>query len=183
MNSELLIQTLIEDVRLALDRAEKFKSHDISTLTWRESKNSWNVLECLAHLNLYGDFYLPQIESKIRTSATRSDREFISGLLGGYLAKSMLPKGELNRIGTFKEMNPLNRELDEVVIDKFIDQQIKLLTLLNSSRNVSLNKIKIQTSISTLLRLKLGDTFQFLVNHTVRHLDQIDRVMVSLKNV
>ncbi len=84
---------------------------------------------------------------------------------------------------TFKDKNPLNANLDKTVIDKFINQQISFLDLLNQSRNVSLNKIKIQTSISGLIRLKLGDTFQFFINHVIRHLNQIDRIHQTMKNI
>lgn len=93
----------------------------------------------------------------------------------------MLPKEKLNKMKTFKDKNPLNANLDKTVIDKFINQQIKLLDLLNQSRNISLNKVKIPTSISSLIRLKLGDTFQFFVNHIIRHLKQIDRIQEAMK--
>ncbi|MEO8416582.1 MAG: hypothetical protein ABI472_23155 [Ginsengibacter sp.] len=83
---------------------------------------------------------------------------------------------------TFKDKNPLNAKLDKFVIDKFINQQIKLLDLLHQSRNISLNKTKIKISISSLVKLKLGDTFQFFINHIIRHLNQIDRIQAGVKN-
>ena len=133
-------------------------------------------------MNLYGNFYLPEIESKIKNSTTKSESEFKSGFLGNYFAKSMLPKDKLNKMKTFKDKNPLNANLDKSVIDKFIEQQVKLLDLLSQSRNVSLNKVKIQTSISSLIKLKLGDTFQFFINHIIRHLKQIERIETEMKN-
>ena len=93
----------------------------------------------------------------------------------------MLPKEKLNKMKTFKDKNPLNAKLDKSVIDRFINQQIKLLDLLNQSRNVSLNKVKIKTSISSFIKLRLGDTFQFFINHIIRHLSQIDRIQVTMK--
>jgi hypothetical protein len=182
MQSEKLIQTLLEQTRQIINQTEKLKSYDLNTLTWKENEISWNILECLEHLNLYGDFYLPQIESKIENSTTKNDLEFKSGILGNYFAKSMLPKEKLNKMKTFKDKNPLNANLNKTVIDKFINQQIKLLDLLNQSRNVSLNKVKIQTSITSLIKLKLGDTFQFFINHIIRHLNQIDRIQSAMKN-
>jgi hypothetical protein len=182
MQSEKLIQTLLEQTRQIINQAEKLKSCDLNALTWKENEISWNVLECLEHLNLYGDFYLPQIESKIRNATTKTDIEFKSGILGNYFAKSMLPKEKLNKLKTFKGKNPLNANLDKTVIDKFINQQINLLDLLIQSRNVSLNKVKIQTSISSLIKLKLGDTFQFFINHIIRHLNQIERIQSAMKN-
>lgn len=182
MQSEKLIQTLLEQTRQIINQAEKIKSCDLNTLTWKENEISWSILECLEHLNLYGNFYLPEMENKIKNSTTKTDLEFKSGILGNYFAKSMLPKEKLNKMKTFKDKNPLNANLDKTVIDKFINQQIKLLELLNQSRNVSLNKVKIQTSISSLIKLKLGDTFQFFINHIIRHLQQIDKIQQTMKN-
>ena len=182
MQSEKLIQTFLEQTRQIINQVEKLKSYDLKTLTWKENEISWNILECLEHLNLYGDFYLPQIENKIKNSTTNPDHEFKSGILGDYFSKSMLPKGKLNKMKTFKDKNPLNVNLDKTVIDKFINQQIKLLYLLNQSRNVSLNKVKVQTSISSFIKLKLGDTFQFFINHIIRHVKQIDRIQTAMKN-
>ena len=182
MQSQNLLQSLLEQTRLIINQAEKLKSYDLQTLTWKENETSWSILECLEHLNLYGNFYLPQIENKIKNSTTKADLEFKGGVLGNYFAKSMLPKEKLKKMKTFKDKNPLNTNLNKTVIDKFINQQIKLLDLLNQSRNVSLNKVKIQTSISSLIKLKLGDTFQFFINHIIRHLNQIDRIQTARKN-
>ncbi|MBK7638001.1 MAG: DinB family protein [Saprospiraceae bacterium] len=182
MQSENLIQSLLEQTRQIINQIEKLKTYELQTLTWKENETSWSILECLEHLNLYGDFYLPEMENKIKNSTTKTDIEFKNGILGNYFAKSMLPKEKLNKMKTFKDKNPLNADLDKTVIDKFINQQIKLLDLLNQSRNVSLNKVKIQTSISSLIKLKLGDTFQFFINHIIRHLKQIDRIQKTIKN-
>lgn len=182
MQSENLIQSLIEQTRKVINTVEKLKDNDLQTLTWKHDQNSWSILECLEHLNLYGNFYLPEIESKIKNSTTKSESEFKSGFLGNYFAKSMLPKDKLNKMKTFKDKNPLNANLDKSVIDKFIEQQVKLLDLLSQSRNVSLNKVKIQTSISSLIKLKLGDTFQFFINHIIRHLKQIEKIETEMKN-
>ena len=182
MQSETLIQSLVEQTRQIINQVENLTTDDLNTLTWKENKTSWSILECLEHLNLYGDFYLPEIESKIKKSNTKFDTEFKTGFLGNYFAKSMLPKEKLNKMKTFEDKNPLNAKLDKSVIDKFINQQIKLLDLLNQSRGVSLNKVRIETSISSLIKLKMGDTFQFFINHIIRHLKQIDRIRTEIKN-
>lgn len=182
MQSEILTQSLLEQTRQNLNQVEKLKQLDISTLTWKENSTSWSILECLEHLNLYGDFYLPQIAWKIKNTNSKFETEFRSGFFGNYFAKSMLPKEKLNKMKTFKDKDPLNSKLDKNVIDKFIQQQIQLLELLNNSRNVSLNKVKVKISISNLIKLKLGDTFQFFINHIIRHLKQIERIQQAIIN-
>ncbi len=182
MQTENLIQSLIEQTRQISNQVEKLKNYDLQTLSWKENLTSWSILECLEHLNLYGDFYLPEIESKIQNSTTKSEIEFRKGLLGGFFAKSMLPKEKLNKMKTFKDKNPLNANLNKTVVEKFSTQLLTLLNLLNKSRTVSLNKVKIETSISSFIKLKLGDTFQFFVNHIIRHFKQIDRIQSAQKN-
>lgn len=182
MQSEKFIEALLEQTKQILKEAEKLKTYDLNVLTWKEDEISWNILECLEHLNRYGNFYLPEIEKKIKNTDSRSEIDFKSGLLGSYFAKSMLPKEKLNKMKTFKDKNPLNENLDKTVIDQFINQQYKLLDLLQQSRNVSLNKVKIKISISRLITLKLGDTFEFFINHIIRHFKQIQKIQLAAKN-
>jgi hypothetical protein len=71
---------------------------------------------------------------------------------------------------TFKDKDPIHTQLNINELDKFTNQQKQLLVLLEKSRQYNLNKIKISISISKLLKLRLGDTFQFYINHQLRHL-------------
>jgi hypothetical protein len=182
MQSQQLINTLIEQTQSILISIEKLETYSTNKLTWKHNPNSWSILECVQHLNLYGDFYLPQIEVKLNKSNTQPDVEFKSGLLGNYFAKSMLPQAKLNKLKTFKDKNPLNNILDKSVINKFITQQQQLQVLLNKARGASLNKIKITTSISRFIKLKLGDAFQFYINHIIRHLAQISTIEKEMDN-
>ena len=182
MQSEQLIRELTRKTDESIRRAESLKNLDTPSLTWRPDPKSWNILECLAHLNLYGNFYLPEMEKKISGSKSGPDPTFKSGLLGGYFAKSMLPKRKLNKMKTFKDKDPLGAALDKTEIDAFIDQQRNLLQLLNRAGSVSLNKVKIEISISKFIKLKLGDTFLFYVNHITRHLKQIDHIEADMKS-
>jgi len=173
--SELLSE-LIEQTRSNLNAAEELKVLTDYELNWKIDPNSWSMLECIEHLNRYGKFYIPAIQNAIKESTTKSKKQFKSGLLGNYFAMSMIPKENLNKMKTFKEMNPLNSKLDRDVIDIFIQQQVDIMDLLSKARNVSLEKIRIEISISKWIRLKLGDTFRFLIYHNIRHMRQIEKV-------
>lgn len=177
MKSEDLIHSLIKETHQLLKKAEGLKSLDLHKLIWRSNINSWNILECIEHLNLYGNFYLPEIENKIKNSKTKNEQEFVPGILGGYFSKSMLPKDKLNKMKTFKDKNPLHFDLSVDVINRYIEQLNLLLNLLHLSKSVSLNKVKISTSISSLIKLKLGDVFQFFINHMIRHFHQIEKII------
>lgn len=180
MKSEDLIQSQIEQTRLIINEVEKLRANNLHSLTWKQNLSSWNILECIEHLNLYGKFYLPQIEDSINQTNTKNEVNFKTGILGNYFVTSMLPKEKLNKMKTFASKNPLNVYLEKTVIDTFIHQQLKLIELLNKSKYVSLNNVKIKTSLSSLIKLKLGDTFQFIINHNIRHLKQIKNIQAEL---
>ena len=177
--TENLINELIELTHEHLAFAESLLLKTDAELNKRLTNESWSVLECLEHLNLYGNFYLPEIKNRIETSSTKTTAEFKSGWLGNYFAQSMLPKEKLNKMKAFKSMNPIHSSLSKNTVTVFIDQQKQLLDLLNAARLVNLNKVKTSISITTLIKLKLGDTFRFLIYHNKRHVVQAKKVLAN----
>ena len=176
------INQLLEELRIITENniqfADSLLNQNNETLNFRTSEDSWSILESLEHLNFYGKFYLPEIENRIKKSqfsATNSD--FKSGLLGNYFANMMLPKEKLNKMKTLKISNPMHKLLDKSVIDEFINQQNKMLELLEKSKIIDLEKTKTSISISKLIKLKLGDTFRFVIYHNLRHIKQADNIL------
>jgi len=159
--------------------AETLLSKEISELNFRSSEESWSILECLEHLNRYGNFYIPEISNRISTSKFPPKTEFSPGILGNYFAKSMLPKEKLNKMKTYKTMNPIHSKLDKNVVNEFISQQNQLLDLLKQSGKISLEKTKTSISISKLIKLRLGDTFRFVIYHNLRHIRQANNILNS----
>lgn len=180
IQSDKLIDELAEITNQHLEFAQQIQHKSIEELNFRKSPESWNTLECLEHLNLYGRFYIPEIHKRINSSKTIPQKEFKSGLLGNYFAKTMLPKEKLNKMKTFKSMNPIHKNLDKNVLDEFISQQKQMLELLEKSRNVNLQKVKTSISISKFIQLKLGDTFRVVINHNTRHIAQIKNIFSNI---
>lgn len=182
MKSDELITELIAQTTEITKRVERYQEYALPVLKWRSTDNSWNILECIAHLNLYGAFYLPEFDRQLSNAKIADDQFFRPGLLGNYFANSMLPKDKLNKMQTFKDKNPLGQELDLATIQLFLQQQYKLLALLEKARGISLNKTKISISISRFLKLKLGDGFRFYVNHILRHIKQMESIEEAFQN-
>ncbi|MPT30948.1 MAG: DinB family protein [Chryseobacterium sp.] len=180
------INQLLNELRIITENniefAKSLQNQNNEILNFRTLDNSWNILECLEHLNFYSKFYRPEIENRIngsQFSATKSD--FKSGFLGNYFANMMLPKEKLNKMKTLKISNPINKLLDKSVIEEFISQQNKMLELLGKAKNVDLEKTKTSISISKLIKLKLGDTFRFVIYHNLRHIKQAENILKSIQ--
>lgn len=172
-----LLDELRNRTKEHLHFAEMLSVRPEHDLNFRTSAESWSTLECLEHLNRYGDFYIPEIKRNISSAGKPSQLYFKPGILGNYFAKSMLPKEKLNTMKTLKTMNPIHSNLDKSVVDTFINHQEKLLELLEEAQYVDLEKTKTSISISKLIKLKLGDTFRFVIYHNERHIGQIKRIL------
>ena len=181
--SEVLIQQLRQDVDGHLKYIGTLGSLNDESLNWRESTDSWSVLECVEHLKRYNDFYLPEIGQRIRTANAPAVETFSSGWIGNYFAKSMLPKEKLNKMNTFKEMNPIRSQLRRDLLDVFQKQLQEQQQLLEAARKVDLSKVKTSISISNVLKLRLGDTFRVVINHQTRHFAQIGHIQKAMSVV
>ncbi len=173
-----LLNDLITQTNKATVIINGFKSLPADELNFKKSAESWSILECLEHLNLYGDFYLPEIEKQLLAAPKSLEAKvFKSGWLGNYFANSMLPKnGKLNKMKTFKKMDPANSNLPVTTIDRFLKQQESLLNLLRMAENVDLTKTTTGITLTSLLRFRVGDTFRFYINHIERHVAQAGKV-------
>ena len=181
--SKQLISDLEQTTGHILEQAESFLKLTPRELNYRTAPESWSILECFEHLNLYGRFYLEEIRKQLDSSLFPVNETFTSGILGNYFAKSMLPKpgtGKLKPMKTFQNMNPINSKLTTNVLDEFIAQQKEMLRLLEISKNKDLNKTKCGITISKHIKLKLGDTFRFVIYHNQRHLNQAQRTLKEL---
>jgi hypothetical protein len=176
-DSSVLISRLIDHTSASIHWALQIQQADPALLSYKPNPESWCVLECIEHLNRYSEYYLPAINNAISHTDSKPDAFYKSGWLGNYFANSMLPKDKLNKMKTFKDKNPLNADLDKQTIAVFIEWQNELSATLHKAEHVSLSKVKVPTSLSQLLKLNLGDTFRFIVNHNIRHMKQADKVL------
>ncbi|WP_339713694.1 DinB family protein [uncultured Kriegella sp.] len=178
--SKELLADLIERTENCMTEAENLYTKSKEELNYKSSPHTWSILECIEHLNRYGDFYLPEIANRMAKSSALPAVNFYAGLLGDYFAKSMLPKEKPNKMKTFKDKNPNGLSLNKTSIERFLSQQKTLLELLHRAKGVNLNKTKTAISISKFIKLRLGDTFRVVVYHNQRHLVQVNNVLKQL---
>ncbi len=181
--NEEIVNDLLSRTSYCLERAKIFQTKSISCLNQRANENSWSALECLEHLNRYGDFYLPEIAKAIaKAGASVSPQTgFRSNWLGQKMTEAMQPQGKGRKMKTFNSMNPIGSQLDEAVLNKFIVQQNNMLELLQRAQRVNLQKNSTSTTLSRWIRLRLGDTLRLIVFHNQRHVEQAESA-INLHN-
>ena len=171
---EQLIEDLKKDVEIMIECVSFFRAEK-DALLMPPMPGKWSVAQVLEHLNSYGRFYLPAIDRALSVSSSQREAWFNSGPLGNYFTNMMKPKDVFeikNKMKAPKDHSPDATLNAEEVMDEFIQQQQKLLQLLEAGKNKSLSAIRVPISITKLVKLKLGDTFRFLIAHEQRHLIQ-----------
>ncbi|MBC6996411.1 DinB family protein [Neolewinella lacunae] len=174
-NTADLLAALTRRTEENLAVARSFLALDSATLHLRPRPDAWNALECLAHLNHYGDYYLPEIRRQMATTRHRgAAATFTSSWLGNKFAAGMKPGPAMRKISTFRSANPQNfsAAVGLPAVVEFIRQQEDLLDLLRLAAQVDLTRTKTGISISRLIRLRLGDTLRVVVYHNWRHILQ-----------
>jgi hypothetical protein len=142
------------------------------TLVKQPAPQSWSAAQCLWHLNSYADFYYPLIAAAVHHKTTTSI--FSSGWVGNYFTGMM--NNITHKYKAFKGHTPPMSVDPYKEVAKFIDDQEKLLGYLKLMEQTDLNQ-RLPISISSLIKLKLGDVLMFVVAHNGRHLQQANRAL------
>ncbi len=149
-------------------------------LNYKPSSDSWSILECLEHLNRYSRYYNPILAKAI---ANNSDGNYLQTISYSWLGKKSLgivrpDNGKKSK--TVKHMNPNNSQLGRQTMEEFLDHQTELLQLLDKAKGTNLNKKAIPVEFFKLLKLRIGETLEFVVLHQERHLQQALQVKKQL---
>ncbi len=158
-----------------------YRDLELNQLNRKANADTWSALECLEHLSLYGDYYLPEMEKSILSAPKSENGVFKAGVIGNYFANLMQakPDGSLKKMKAPNDKIPAASQLNMTTVDRFLKQTEHLLHLLQLAKNKDLTKAKTPISISKMIRLRLGDTFRFYVYHIERHVAQAERTRMQ----
>jgi hypothetical protein len=173
--SEDLINELMGDVNQIVAAAKHLQTADPVKLNYCPADGQWSVVQCLEHLNAYDRYYLPAIEKAMSPISKNINSWFVPGFWGNYFTKMMRPTNVYqvkNRMKAMKDYIPSKGLNVEKTFEDFFQHQKRTLQLLELAKRRDLNSIRVPISISKLIKLKLGDTFRFLIAHKQRHMIQ-----------
>lgn len=183
LKSTALLSQLELDVKQIITKCKKLQHADEALLQQSPAAGKWSVAQVLEHLDIYCRHYITAIEHKLHNHQTSPAFHFKPGWLGNYFTKLMKP-AVTNTIA--KKMKAPKNALPSLqpdavaVLEEFLQHQYHLLNLLAIARSADLNSIRVPTSLSSFISLKLGDTFRFFIAHEQRHFVQVDNTLKAL---
>jgi DinB superfamily len=181
-NTTQLLLKLHERTESILQKAiSEWQMLPAESLATQPASDKWTAAQCLEHLNIYGHHYLPAIDKAIQAAKLSGNlpvASFSPGWLGAYFTQLMAPQpdGSLKKkMRSPKEAVPSAAPDPVTTLAEFIEQQEHMLQLLEAAKSVNLNTVRVPISLTPWIRLKLGDTFGFVVAHVERHVVQAER--------
>jgi uncharacterized damage-inducible protein DinB len=180
MTSIQLITRLTDDVSAIITTIEnEFLNLPDDALNKKESPVKWSILECIEHLNRYNRFYNVAIAGKLLPGPAKIDVQVKTTWIGKKSIQAMHPNN-LKQQKTLKHLNPIHSQVSRSAMDEFLQHQRDLLVLLKKAESVNINTVRIPIEFFRLLKMNLGDAFQFVIVHQQRHMDQLNRILSKI---
>lgn len=145
---------------------------------WRAGAGRWSIGECIAHLNVTGQMFLPGIDRCIKEARARklfADGTFRHSLLGGIFIRSIEPPAKL-RFKAPKLYAPLPEHLLAVAVPAFASLHEQFTRRIGEANGLNLRRVKVASPVNKFIKLTLGECFALLAAHERRHLWQARQV-------
>ena len=170
-------QRIIETVK------SEFQNLNPELFNTKPSDEKWSIAECLQHLNLTLDIYIPQMMEIIKQKEKFGNQKeyFKHSFIGKMAVKSMEPKPDKSitfKMKTFNKLSPkLSKSDKNEILDIFLNFQESILNVIDGLHKMSLIKPKIVTAAGPILKMNIGDALHFMVAHNQRHILQAQNVL------
>ncbi len=151
-------------------------------LNWKPAPDSWSVGQCLAHLVLANEVYLPPIAAALDGAGKglRRPVQYVHpGWFSGWFMREFIePQKNLakpKRVRTPGKIVPAARaELS--VLDEFVKGNRGLRELVVRAGEFDVNRIRFRNPFVSWIRFTVGTGLEIVSRHQVRHLMQGERV-------
>jgi len=145
-------------------------------LNWQSAPGSWSVGQCLEHLCIMNEVYLPPISTALKEKPDSPVEQITPGWFGGWFIRNFAePASGSRRVRAPAKIRPTSH-VEGPVLDRFLygNQLCRDIIVRAGSKNV--NRIRFWNPFIPGLRFTVGTGLQIIVSHERRHLLQAERV-------
>jgi len=148
-------------------------------LNWRPAPGIWSVGQCLKHLLVANEVYLPAIATALKGRPQSPVPEIAPGWFGRWFIRSFIdPSSQNRRVRAPKKIEP-GREVETSVLESFLQSNQEARELVRMASNYDVNRIRFPNPFVPLVRFTSGTGFEIVTKHQRRHLMQAERVRNS----
>jgi len=148
-------------------------------LNWQAAPGTWSVGQCLEHLYLFSEVYLPAISAALVDEPASTVQEIKLGWFAHWFTRSFVdPSPAGKRAGAPKKIVPGSR-VDLSVIDRFRRSNRDARELIRRAGKYDINRIRFVNPFVPIIRFTVGAGLHITCGHERRHLLQAERVKQS----
>jgi len=172
---------IVKGLQSSQTRLEKL-ADNIPDAAWEERTEAkkWSVAECIAHLNLTSEAYIPRIQvalSEARAMNKAKSKTYKKDFAGAFFALMvgplpMLGKMRIGKVKTVPDFVPTGSHPKSITLATFKKDQDQLIRLVRDSDGLPLNEVKIRSPFGEKISYNCYSAFVILDRHEHRHLDQ-----------
>ncbi|HEY0143506.1 MAG TPA: DinB family protein [Thermoanaerobaculia bacterium] len=151
--------------------------------TVRPDPSSWSASECIAHLNLSTEMFLPVLQPTLDDARTRkllSEKKPSMDILGRILRWFLEPPIR-QRVKTSAPFVPKAVRAKSESFAEFTALQNRLLELVRAARGLDLGRIRIVSPFDKRVKYNLYSAFRIIAAHQRRHLWQAEQTVAKLR--
>ena len=176
-------ELLEAELNEATARARRLvESTEPRLFTVRPHPSSWSASECIAHLNISTESFLPVLHEAIEGARRR-------GLTGGRLSMDwlgailrwFLEPPVRKRVKTTAPFVPRAVRAKAESLAEFSMLQLKLMDLLHQARGLAVSRVKIISPFDKRVRYNVYSAFRITAAHQRRHLWQAEQAVEALR--
>ncbi|GAC1639040.1 MAG: hypothetical protein NVS9B14_19970 [Candidatus Acidiferrum sp.] len=174
------VDLLMADLDAAEERARKLTA-GLSTeqLNWQPTAGTWSVGQCLDHLRVMNDVYLPPVEVALAGKPKRAVEEITPGWFGRWFLRSFVePSATTKKVKAPSKSAPASK-VDGTVLERLLRGNENLRGLLRRASEYDVNRIRFKNPFVPMIRFTVGTGLTIVVRHEHRHLLQAERVKAS----
>lgn len=151
-------------------------------LNQKPASDKWSIGELVEHLMITNELYFGIIRPVIDDASAAQDNlwwKVFQKMMGKMILKSINPV-TTKKYKTMKVFEPRRSAFTSKIAEDFIDQQNRLLALVDDLQNVEINKTYIASPVGSWVIYSIEDALTIILNHEKRHLAQAESLKAAL---
>jgi hypothetical protein len=165
------------------DAADLFAGVTESQFSWRPEPGRWSMGECVAHLNVSAEIFVPKINTMIaeaQSKGYRSQGPYQHTWLGHLLASTIDPPPRFRAKAPKPFRVPETAHPLDRTTAAFLQHQEAFIDCARRANGLDLGRVRTTSPVTSLIKLTLEEALQLQAGHERRHLWQARNVKTAL---
>src|SRR5215468_9037637 len=139
---------------------------NVEQVNWRPSPGSWSIGQCLEHLCLGNEAYLPAISAALKSEPASPVQEITPGWFARWFIRSFIePSQVTKRASAPKKIAPGRDNVPLSIVERFLSGNQEARRVIRQAEAYDVNRIRFVNPFLPLLRFTVGTGLKLTCGH------------------